>query len=183
MRTNQSKKDLRLLLVIFIGLILAGLASCESKDPECYEPINVTAKSVFKIRDSIAIVDSLTKRDTILVTYRDSIMRSPAMYSIDVDSQYNLLGYNSSVLGVPLNPATDSMRYIIKTDTAAAVSDTISFYYRPVLHFISNNCGYTYYYTLDSVHLTKNALDSFSMTSTNVNNEGKTEHVMLYFFF
>ncbi len=76
------------------------------------------------------------------------------------------------------------MRYRLVFDTSQVnTADTVTFYYTSSVHFISNSCGYTNYYNLDSVHSTKNVLDSISVVNPAVTNNQtlQAKHVLLYF--
>lgn len=181
---KEKKKDFRLVLWILLSLFSAGMVSCETDGPDCYEPINVSVKSVFVIRDSVTVPISTdtSLRDTTYITAKDTILLAPRLTALDQTSVfYQVTGSAVSVLGVALDPAKDSMRYRIQTDTLAAASDTITFYYKPSLFFISNNCGYTNYFTLDSIRITKNFFDSAVISNINVTKEGNTRNVLLYF--
>lgn len=181
---KEMKKDFRLVLWILCSLFVTGMISCETEGPECYEPVNVSAKSVFVIRDSITVPISTdtSLRDTTYITAKDTILEAPRLTALDLSTVfYQVTGAGVSVLGVALDPARDSMRFKIQADTLIAASDTITFYYKPSLFFISNNCGYTNYFTLDSIHITKNFFDSAVISNINVTKEGNTRNVLLYF--
>jgi hypothetical protein len=49
---------------------------------------------------------------------------------------------------IPLNASSDSSIFIMKIN---GVSDTLLFLYNNYPHFISKECGYTYYHQLDTV--------------------------------
>lgn len=188
----MAKKDLYLLLFIVLGLCSMGLISCEKDEPECYQPVNVTAISAFVVRDSVRKIDTLPTstpgniitRDTYYISFRDSPLINPGMYTLDVTPAYRIVGDESeSVLPTPLNPGKDSMRYRILFDTAvSANADTLTFFYTSSVHFISNNCGYTNYFNIDSVHITKNVLDSVAVFKREVTSDQSTRNILLYFF-
>jgi hypothetical protein len=187
----MAKKDLYLLLFIVLGLCGIGLISCEKDEPECYQPVNVTAINAFVIRDSIRRYDTLPSstpgnvivRDTYYISFRDSQLINPGMYTLDVTPAYRIVGdERESVLPTPLNPNKDSMRYLILFDTAVSGSaDTLTFFYTSSVHFISNNCGYTNYFYIDSVHVTKHVLDSAAIFKREVTSDQSTRNILLYF--
>ncbi len=66
----MAKKDLYLLLFIITALFSLGWVSCEPKEPECYQPINVTVISGFVQRDTVKYIDTLPGgSDTFVVQY------------------------------------------------------------------------------------------------------------------
>ena len=177
-------KDFRLLLILFASLLVLGLASCETEGPECYEPINVTVKSIFVNRDSFSttVGTDTSLRDTTYIIEDDTFLEAPRFTALDLNSQgiYQVTGVSTAVIGVALDAAKDSMRYTIQTDTLSGDIDTITFYYRPSLFFVSNNCGYTNYFDLDSIRVTKNVLDSAKLNKPSVTKEGNVRNVLLY---
>lgn len=177
-------KDFKLLLILLTGFML--LASCESKEPECYEPVNVNAYIAFKWKkyDSVEQVVSVIGKDTIWQTvldstFRDTILRAAEIQVIGEDSTLRIVS-NGNYTGVPFNPAKDTIRYRFRVDTAATLFDTLVFYYDPVVHFVSNNCGYTYYFNLRNVKVTGHAIDSSSLVDINVTNDVQKRNVQLY---
>ena len=80
-----------------------------------------------------------------------------------------------------LSSTTDSCQWIFKADSALTDYDTLNFYYRRQLKFLSNACGYTNFYTLDSVHVTKNkGIDSIILTNNSVTNDVNTRQLKIY---
>lgn len=57
--------------------------------------------------------------------------------------------------------------------------DTISFYYLPVLHFISQSCGFTYHYQIESVQSTKNIIDTILINSDLITTKGNENFKVL----
>jgi hypothetical protein len=178
-------KDFKLLLILFAGLII--IASCESKEPECYQPTVVRALCKFKYRDT-QIVEVQVGNDTNNVIndtidiFPDSLMNSPQMRIIGESKDVLIQGVrNDRSLRILFNYSKDSIRYTFRTDSTSSVFDTITFYYEPSVHFISNNCGYNYFYNIKKVAHTTHMLDSFSITNSNVTDDAKSENVQLYF--
>lgn len=188
----MAKKDLQLLLFIVFGFLgLAFVSSCETKEPECYQPVNVTAICGFVVRDTFFYTDTIPgtglEVDTYRLTYDPRLLLSPGMFTLDVDSAYKIIGSadGTAYLSVPLNPNANRIRYRLLYDTAqAALADTITFYYTTSVHFISNSCGYTNYYNLDSVRSTSNVLDSVALVQPAVTNNqtDQARHILIYLF-
>ncbi len=184
----MAKKDLYLLLFIITALFSLGWVSCEPKEPECYQPINVTVISGFVQRDTVKYIDTLPGgSDTFVLQYNTTRLLNPGMYTLDVDSIYSIIGgpNGEDHLSVPLNPRADSMRYRFLSDTTVkSNADTFTFYYTSSVHFISNDCGYTNFYKLDSVRSTRHLVDSIALISSEVTNDqtNAVRHIQLYFF-
>jgi len=102
--------------------------------------------------------------------------------TLDEETPFIFYTGNPNRISVPLNPAKESMRYQLQFDSTVAAYDTLTFFYRPVLHFVSNACGYTYYYTVDSVHFTTNGLDSVVYEQRSITNEAGKSNIRFYFF-
>lgn len=95
-----------------------------------------------------------------------------------------------SVFNISLSPDTNYCRWLFTSDTSAGNRnfDTLTFFYRRDLQFLSNACGYTYFYSLDSVHVTHYSLltpqfviDSVSISNASVtNNANTTKNLRIY---
>jgi hypothetical protein len=178
-------KDFKLLLILFAGLTF--IASCESKDPECYQPTVVQALCKFKFRDT-QIVQVQVGNDTnnliadTIDIFPDSAMNAPQMRIIGESKDILVQGARGDkTLRVLFNYSKDSIRYSFRTDTTSNVFDTITFYYEPTVHFISNNCGYNYFYNIQNVKHTTHMLDSFAIPNGNVTDDAQIENVQLFF--
>lgn len=57
--------------------------------------------------------------------------------------------------------------------------DTISFYYLPVLYFISQSCGFTYHYQVDSVEFTNTIIDTVLINSDLITTKGNENFKVL----
>lgn len=177
-------KDFKLFLILFAGLIF--IASCESKDPECYQPTVVQALCKFKFRDTqivqipVGVDSNFFTRDTIDI-FPDSVMNSPQMRIIGESKDILIQNTRAAALRILFNSSKDSIRYSFRTDTTSNVFDTITFYYEPTVHFISNNCGYNYFYSIQKVKHTTHMLDSFAIPNGNVTDDAQIENVQLFF--
>ncbi len=184
MSISSGKKNIILLLVIIAGLL--GLASCETDDPGCYQPTVVTAVCGFSVRDTQIVADTLSTNplvivDKVLPRFRDSFMDSPEMKILAEDSVLLIRGQKGArELGIAFNQAKDSVRYSFRTDTTSTVYDTITVHYNSSLHFISNGCGYNYYFGIEKVTHTSNMLDSFAILQPEVTEEFKN-NIQFYF--
>jgi len=92
-----------------------------------------------------------------------------------IDSLYN------SLFTITLSPKDTICRWMVATDTLrSSLFDTLTFTYQRNLTFLSNACGFTYFYTLDSVHTSHFNIDSAVISNASVTNDVNTEHVKLY---
>ena len=175
-----------LLLVLCLSMIV--VYSCEKNEPECYVPVNILTRNRFVVKEEIRY-DSTRNEDSIIiqvdttvVSFRDTGLKAPAMYTIDLPR--NLIsfgGNNASVIGIPLEPEIPKLRYVLQYDTAVASFDTITYFYKTKNFFISNACGFTNTFYIDSIHITKNTLDSIALVKPNIIS-GNDVQVLLYLF-
>lgn len=169
-----------------LPLILASIIflACK-KDNTCYQPRDVRAQVGMVVKEVLKI-DSL--RDTVVVdtsitTYRDTSILQLHALSLDVDSPIHIYAApRSAQIGLLLNPNADSIRYRLAYDTSSTDYDTVVLYYTHSLQFISNSCGYTYYYTLGSAGLQGAQLDSFAIPNPSVTKDVNKRNLNLYFF-
>lgn len=74
-------------------------------------------------------------------------------------------------------------KWLFTTDTVnakASYFDTLTFYYKRNLQFLSNACGYAYFYGLDSVHTTYKMIDSVRITNAGVTNNVNIKHLQVF---
>ncbi|HET8574402.1 MAG TPA: DUF6452 family protein [Edaphocola sp.] len=174
----------------FIGLpvlFLLGLSfnSCEKDTPDCFEPSSVLTRARFVIKDSVhvdTLIDSVYV-DTTIVQYRDTLFKSPVMVSLNMPQ--NLIVYGTPVnnyMGFPFNPDSGRILYALQYDTTRALRDTLTYFYHSSVHFISNACGFTHFYHIDSMEATRHLIDSFTINERDVTDKASDRHVTLYFF-
>lgn len=120
------------LFIIFSGFILF-LISCTPGS--CFEETKSSLKATFylKINDTLSKAqapDTLTLRglNNDSIQYNKSLKIQPALFE--------------------LNASSSNSKFII---TVNGVSDTLTIWYSSYPHFISKECGYTFYHHLDSI--------------------------------
>ncbi len=86
----------------------------------------------------------------------------------------------SAYFTISLSSVADSCKWRFTADSVSQSYDTLSFYYQRKLQFLSNACGYTYFYALDSVHTTHNNTDSVLITNPSVTNDVNTKQVKIF---
>jgi hypothetical protein len=72
---------------------------------------------------------------------------------------------NLSRIDLPLDPSSDNCGYIIEINK---ITDTLRFIYSGYPHLISKECGITFYYILDSLRATSNAVDTILIRNKNI---------------
>ena len=161
-------------LVLLFGAVaaLATIVGCEKieeRDP-CLQPRTVSLRAGVYRRaaDTGTAVTDTTLRRIILLP-----IGGQTGFSFSSTSKFSLF----------LSPHADSCRYVLATDTVLTpeLLDTLTFRYDRRTQFLSNACGYTYFFILDTVLATSNRLDSVRMTNTDVTNDANPEHIRLFY--
>lgn len=180
---NRFLKYLLGLSVLF--LLGFSFNSCEKDTPDCFQPSSVLSRVSFVIKDSVhvdTLIDSVYV-DTTIVRYRDTLFKSPVMVSLNMPQ--NLIVYGAPVnnyVGFPFNPDSGRILYALQYDSTRALRDTLTYFYHSSVHFISNACGFTHFYHIDSMEATRHLIDSFAINERDVTDKASDRHVTLYFF-
>ncbi len=147
-----------------IVIILAGLSlylnSCTLKS--CFDVTESKVKSTFySIQSGKALSpDSLT------------------LYGMNKDTSkiyHNLLKAVNAEF--PLFATDTSVKFIIGIN---GIYDSLEFRYKSYLHLISKECGYTYYFNLDTVIHTAHIIDSVSILKNTITNKSG-ENMRIYY--
>ena len=161
------KKDA--LFLACLGAMFFFLTACEQDRDPCLQPTSVPMRVIAKR----PLTDSM---------FVDSLLPDPVWLRIDT-----ALGLvypsNTSSFSLLLSPLTDSCSYALMPDSSAVNSiDTLTFYYNRNLHFLSNACGFTYFFSLQRISTTTNNIDSVRIINSDVNlNASAPEHVQIFF--
>lgn len=158
--------------ILLVLTIVAFIAGCETERDPCLTPRStlVRAGAYRRVSDTgTAVVDTSLPSPvfTALTTFTDT------------NTFIQLSGRNKFTF--QLSDLSDTCRWVLRPDSAAAVRDTITFYYQRQLHFISNACGYNYYFYLQRVSSTRNAIDSIIINNTDITSNASAEHIKIYF--
>lgn len=137
-----------------IGFTVTGIIDYDSL---LYDSVNT---STFKLplsaaRTSSSFIMSFSIPDTLIVTDTidtDTLLTATALKKLNHSGQLNNASQTDTVV------IDTTIFYYYKYDT-------ISIYYLPVLYFISQSCGFTYHYQVDSVQSTKNVIDTIITNS------------------
>jgi len=162
-------------LILFAIVVTAYLAACERVKDPCLlpkiAPVGIGSYKAVETDTGIAV--------------RDSILPSPIMAVLDSpDAFVYVPNPATSKFKLSLSPMADSTRFFVMPDTlnrAAYGRDTLTFYYRRKLHFLSNACGYTYFYSIYDVRATNHLIDSIKLVQTEVTTAADAEHVKIYY--
>jgi hypothetical protein len=156
------------LSVVMLLLFLGGMASCTQERLPCLTPKTVT----MKVR-TVRWVNSTLTTDTVLET---SVWGGITATGV---KGYVYAGRSSYAL--TLSPISDTSVWLFAPDTTAGtLVDTITLRYDRVLTFLSNACGYTYYFNLLSATNTKNSIDSIRIQDATITNNANTNHIQIY---
>lgn len=155
------------LLIIF--LCAMGWLSCTQQRQPCLTPRFAT----LSLRTIHFTNDTVT-------TPVDTAIPAAVFSPVTGFSQVYKIYPQQSGFTVSLSPDTTFCQWSFTTDSFKHDSDVISFYYRRHLQFISNACGFTYFFDLDSVRSTHSIIDSIRILNTSVTNNVNTQHLQVY---
>ncbi len=166
--------------ICLLALTVIGWLSCTQQRQPCLTP-KIATLSIETIH--FPTDTSTTPVDTAI----------PAATFIPVvpgkDTQLVTTYPQQATFTLSLSPDSTICQWIFTTDSIQYVhlyhSDTLTFYYQRNLQFLSNACGYTYFYTLDSVHHATSSpsypiIDSIHIINTSVTNNVNTKHLQIY---
>lgn len=160
----------RYFIVIFFVLVSLGWAACTEDRQTCFTP-KIASLNIHTIHFT---------SDTATVT-ADSSLPNAVFLALTADGPKGGYYPQQSSFTISLSSVADSCAWYIAPDTAAtAQHDTVTFYYKRRLQFLSNACGYAYFYDIDSAHTTHNYIDSLQLLNRSVTNNVKTQHLQLY---
>jgi len=171
MRNRKWKYKSNSVIIMVLALcVVFGVASCTQEREPCYTPtiaslniecVHYTSDTATTVLDTAlpkAIFGALTNNGVKAVIYPQT-----ANFTISLSSVAN------------------SCQWIMSTDSVAYPFDTLSFFYQRKLQFLSNACGFAYFYSIDSVHFTHNQdIDSIQITNTSVTNNVNTKHLKIF---
>jgi len=86
----------------------------------------------------------------------------------------------SAKFTISLASNADSCTWLFTTDSLYHPFDTINFYYKRELQFLSNACGYAYFYNLDTFHITHHNIDSAHLLARSITNDINTTQFQIY---
>ncbi len=113
----------------------------------------------------------------------DTLLPAPLLIPLSgLPVQYEYLATpRSSQFSFTLSGVADSSRWVIRPDTASMIQDTFTVFYDRQLRFLSNACGYTYFFNLKQITYTRHALDSAVIIHNDVTTDANVEHLNLFY--
>lgn len=152
-------------------------AACTPERQTCLTPkmANMTVTSLHKAKDTSTIYTDTSLTNAVFIPLTPTGTKSGILFS-----------GNQSNFSLSLSPADTISRWLFRTnnagvDTAVNKYDTITFTYARNLQFLSNACGFTYFFTLHSVHTSHYMIDSSGINNASVTNASNTpKHVQIY---
>ena len=102
---------------------------------------------------------------------------SVTIYGIGIDTVKLYDKSRTSVIKLPLNNSAESCSFMIRVN---GVSDTITFHYTSFPYLVSKECGFTFYNNIESVHSTKNIIDTIIVRYSTVTT-GNEENMRIFF--
>lgn len=155
-------------ILLPVVILLVALVSCTQERQPCLTPKTASLKvrAVRKLNDTAFV---------------DTALPAAVLIAVTNSGNTGYLYTGSSSFTLSLSPVADTAKWLIAADTVAGSPlDTIIFRYTRRLQFLSNACGYTYYYNINSVSTTNNIIDSFLITDRNVTSNVNTSHLQVY---
>lgn len=154
---------------LLLGIICMGLFACTEARLPCDTP-------------KIASLNILTVHyptDT-ATTVVDTALPAAVFSSVTDHGVVQILFPQQANFTISLSPLSDTCRYYFTTDSAHQRVDTLDFYYQRSLDFISNACGFTYFYSLDSVHTSHLNIDTVRILNSSVTNNANITQLQIY---
>jgi hypothetical protein len=149
-------------LVLIILIIITPLVFCTCSVGTCFDETESMVKADFYNMES----GSTTKADSL------------TLYGVGMDT---LTIYNKSLnlnrAEMPLYAEVQECSLVARLN---GVNDTLTFRYSSSFNLISKECGYTYYFSLDTVLTTGNIIDSVAITKKTITTLDE-ENIRIYF--
>lgn len=163
-------------LLLLILVLSAAFVACKQDRDPCLEPRTVSTRILFQ--KAIESDTGVIVGDSALPNAIVGVPDSPGRLVIGDR------GKRLTLLEIVLSPLADSTSIYIIPDSSKIGKfdiDTVTFYYKRRLAFISTPCGYTYHYFLNSLRTTNYNIDSAIITSPDVNDNRNLRHVKIYY--
>lgn len=160
---------IRYSLLGFLSVVIIVSMACTQQRQPCLTPKTA----------SLIIGTVHFKTDTSTVTV-DTTLPHATFYPLSSQLNYVTVYPPQASFTVSLSPDTNYCQWLFETDSLKHIPDTVSFYYQRSAKFLSNACGFTYFYNIDSVHSTHLIIDSLHILNNSVTNNVNTKHLQIY---
>jgi predicted nucleic-acid-binding Zn-ribbon protein len=152
---------------LYKGILLTIVAGCGILLNSC------SLKSCFDVTES-KVKTAFYSKQTLKALAPDSL----TLYGINRDtSKIYDKAIQPKSAEFPLFAADTSVKFIIMIN---GINDTIEFRYSSYLHLISKECGYTYYYNIDTALHSFNIIDSLSFSKKTITTLSE-ENMRIYY--
>ncbi len=165
--------SLRGLTGLVVLCLCFAIASCTQERQPCLTPKTASLNLVCVHYPADSIPSATSMKDTALPKALFGALTANG-------AQYVYYKNISSNFTLSLSPDADSCSWVVSPDSLAHPLDTLNFYYQRKLQFLSNACGYTYFYSLSAVHTTHNNIDSVLITNPSVTNDANTKQLKIF---
>jgi hypothetical protein len=147
--------SLVLLLILFIMSV-----SCSSGT--CFDETEAKSKATFY------------SMETKISASPDSV----SLYGVGLDSvKIYKKAVSPTTIEFPLYYDSVSCKFVIRIN---GVNDTMEYRYSGELHLLSKECGYSYFFNIDTVTYTKNIIDSVSILKKTVTTSDE-ENIRIFY--
>ena len=154
------------ILLMILGFLWA---SCTQVRQPCLTP---------KIASfNVVCVHHLTDTSTVGV---DTALPNAIFASVTQTGIVPVIYPQEATFTLSFSSVADSCTWLFTTDSLKNPFDTLNFYYKRQLTFLSNACGYTTFYYLDSFHATHHIIDSAFIITNSVTNNVNPTHFKIY---
>ena len=154
-----------------VACAVAALQACtkEERDP-CLQPRTTLLRAHAVRHDSSG-------------AQVDTLLPNPLLFPLSRGGIRYVYGgvKRTSSLSFSLSNIDSVSAWILRPDSAVASQDTITFYYDRQLRFLSNACGYTYFYNLQRITTTTNLIDSAILQRPDVTTDVNVQNLKLVF--
>lgn len=163
---------------IIIAILL--LSSCNKNIQECFVPRSVSTKVFFRVLDTLIKADD-NGFITRTIEIRDTTLNRPSLRSLGQDSNITFQGERGiGSMFLFLNADTSSIQYVFQRSEDATRTDTLTINYEPHTQFISNACGYTFVYKLQTVSSTRLNIKDVFINDPEVTLSGQAKNIIIY---
>src|ERR1051325_2017392 len=145
-------------ILIVLVLVAGVFYSCEKERDPCLQPRTIVLRAgAYHPADTGRPIHDTALPDPVLI----AITTYTTQNAVHQTTQRNKFTFQ-------LSETADSCSWVVRPDSAVAIQDTLTFFYQRQLRFLSNACGYTYFFNLQQVRATRHALDSVLINNSSV---------------
>ena len=154
-------ESLRLFCIISACVFLLLHSSCKR---ECdYVPVSVLGVRFYTITNNNEVPKSIDSLYAYSVGLEDSVLYD--------------WNRNVNAIRLPLSPHMDNSSFVIMLNE---FTDTVQLFYQRQLYFVSEECGFSMNFIIDSIYSTYHKIDSISIIQPSVQAINE-EHIRIFF--